>query len=172
MCFSKPHFLHRIYIGKEINTYLLLINSILITIEWVLSKPWNRRAFFSLIFFWCQNCVRNRSELLIEESYTAFLTHVGMLSQEETPGVSIVFSMRKEMYHEAPVLPLAIDWLRLKEQNDDTHGNVKQKKVNFKVWSQALLLSNSEYWINKNVFPAKTSCSKMFCCINTARTTK
>lgn len=172
MCFLKPYFLYRIYTGKEVNTYLLLINSVLITIQWVLGKPWNRRTFFPLIFFSCQNYITNRSELLTEVSYIAFLTHVGMLSQEETPGVSVACSVRKEMYREAPVLPLTIKWLRLKEQNDDTHGNVKQKKVNFKVWSQALLLSSSEYLINKNVFPAKTSCNKMFYCITTDRTTK
>lgn len=28
------------------------------------------------------------------------------------------------------------------------------------------------FWINKNVFPAKTSCNKMFYCVTTDRTTK
>lgn len=77
------------------------------------------------------------------------------------------------MFHETPVLPLTIDRLRLKEQNDDTHGNARQKKVNFTVWTLlTLLFSSSKYDINKNAFAVKTSCNKMFYCITTYKAIK
>lgn len=171
MCFLKLYFLHRIYTGKEINTYFLLINSILISVQQVLGKTWNRSGFFSPDFLLMPKPYQkkiwtpDRREL-----YCLSHSYGHAQPRRNTRCFYSMFSEERNV-SQSPS-PSSHHRVRLKERNDDTHSNLKQKKVNFKVWSEASLLSNSEYQINKNVFPAQTSCNKMFYCVTTERATK